>query len=92
MPKITRISKRDIADLGEKGLYILNELGTDLVGKMEGCTGCKACERECPEKALTVSKDKTITVKTKNCLGTACYRCQYACPEKVMDFDSLRLA
>lgn len=91
VPKVTRISERDIADLGEKGLHILHDLGTDLIGKMEGCTGCKACERECPEDALTVAEDKTITVKTKNCLGTACYRCQYACPEKVMQFDTLRL-
>lgn len=91
-PKVTRVSMRDIADLGERGLYILHDLGTDLVGKMEGCTGCKKCEHECPENALTVGKDKTITVKTKNCLGTACYRCQYVCPEKVMQFDSLRLS
>ncbi|NMA64822.1 MAG: methylamine methyltransferase corrinoid protein reductive activase [Clostridiaceae bacterium] len=92
VPKVTRISERDIADLGERGLYILNDLGTDLIGKMEGCTGCKSCERECPEHALIVAKDKTIIVKTKNCLGTACYRCQYVCPEKVMKFDTLRLA
>lgn len=92
VPKITKVSKRDIADLGERGLYILHELGTNLVGTMKGCTGCGTCQRECPENALIVSKDKTITVMTKNCLGTACYRCQYACPEKVMAFDSLRLS
>lgn len=91
-PKITRIAERDIADLGERGLFIMKELGTELVGKMEGCTGCKKCQRECPENALTVTDDKTIVVRTKNCLGTACYRCQYACPEKVMQYDSLKLA
>ncbi|HKM09360.1 MAG TPA: methylamine methyltransferase corrinoid protein reductive activase [Candidatus Methanomethylophilaceae archaeon] len=91
-PKITRMSVRDIADLGERGLYIMHDLGTDLVGYMNGCTGCGTCQRECPEDALIVGDDKLITVKTKNCLGTACYRCQYACPEKVMDFDSLKLS
>ena len=58
---------------------------------MDGCTGCKKCERECPEHALTVTDDKEIVVKTKNCLGTACYRCQFSCPEKVYKYDKLQL-
>jgi methylamine methyltransferase corrinoid protein reductive activase len=92
IPTVHRIVERDIPVFGDKGLKILHDIGTELIGNFEGCTGCKKCEKECPEKALTVSKDKIITVKTKNCLGTACYRCQMKCPEKVYKFDQLRLA
>jgi methylamine methyltransferase corrinoid protein reductive activase len=90
-PKIHRVVERDIPDLGEKGLTILHDIGTELRGRMKGCTGCKKCERECPEKALTVTRDKEIIVKTKDCLGTACYRCQFSCPEKVYRYDDLKL-
>ncbi len=90
-PNVHRMVVRDIPDLGARGLRIVHDIGTNLVGKMDGCTGCKKCENECPEHALTVMPDKTIVVKTKNCLGTACYRCQFICPEKVYKFDTLRL-
>ena len=88
---VHRMVIRDIPDLGTKGLTIVHDIGTKLVGKMPGCTGCKKCEKECPEHALTVGPDKTITVETKHCLGTACYRCQFVCPEKVYKYDTLRL-
>ncbi len=89
---VHRMVQRDIPDLGPRGLRIIHDIGTELVGSMPGCTGCKKCEKECPEHALTVGPDKTITVKTKNCLGTACYRCQFSCPDKVFKYDNLRLA
>ncbi len=84
--------QRDIPDLGERGLTILHDIGTQLRGYMEGCTGCGKCERECPEHALKLQDDKEIVVETKNCLGTACYRCQFSCPSKVYKYDKLRLA
>ena len=90
-PVVHRMVDRDIPDLGERGLYILHDIGTELRGRMEGCTGCGKCEKECPEHALTVTDDREIVIKTKNCLGTACYRCQFNCPEKVYSYDSLRL-
>lgn len=90
-PTIHRMVQRDIPDLGEKGLTIVHDIGTELRGHMQGCTGCKKCERECPEKALTVTDDREIVVKTKNCLGTACLRCQFSCPEKVYEYNTLRL-
>ena len=88
---VHRMVARDIPDLGEKGLTIIHNIGTQLVGKMDGCTGCKKCQAECPEKALTISDDKVITVQTKNCLGTACYRCQMSCPAKVYQYNKLQL-
>ncbi len=91
-PKVHRMVQRDIPDLGEKGLTILHDIGTELTGYMDGCTGCGKCQQECPEKALTVMDDKKIVVKTKNCLGTACYRCQFSCPHKVYKYDNLKLS
>lgn len=88
---VHRIATRDIQDLGENGLTIIHNIGTQLVGKMEGCTGCGVCVRECPEHALSISKDRTLTVQTKNCLGTACYRCQLSCPQKVYKYANLKL-
>ncbi|MBO5519893.1 MAG: methylamine methyltransferase corrinoid protein reductive activase [Candidatus Methanomethylophilus sp.] len=88
---VHRVVTRDIQDLGEKGLTIVHDIGTELVGKMEGCTGCGKCVKECPEHTLSISEDKTITVKTKNCLGTACYRCQMSCPSKVYKYADLKL-
>jgi Uncharacterized metal-binding protein len=91
-PEVFRMVARDIPDLGARGLRIINDIGTELTGKMNGCTGCKLCEKECPEHALTVKDDKTIVVKTKNCLGTACYRCQFSCKDKVFKYNELKLA
>jgi len=91
IPNVHRIVQRDIPVLGDMGLKIIRNIGTELVGNFKGCTGCKKCEKECPENALTVSKDKTIRVKTKDCLGTACYRCEMHCPEKVYKYAELKL-
>ena len=91
VPKVVRVVQRDIPDLGEKGLTILHDIGTELRGHMDGCIGCKKCEKECPQKALTVAEGNEIVVKTKDCLGTACYRCQFVCPKKVYKYDDLRL-
>ncbi len=90
-PTVNRVVVRDIPDLGEKGLKILHEIGTELVGNFDGCTGCKRCEKECPENALSVDENKKITIQTKNCLGTACLRCQFQCPEKVYKYKELKL-
>ncbi len=90
-PTIHRMVQRDIPDLGDRGLYILHDIGTELRGYMDGCIGCKKCEQECPEHALKVMDDNEIVVKTKNCLGTACYRCQFSCPKKVYKYDTLKL-
>jgi methylamine methyltransferase corrinoid protein reductive activase len=90
-PEVFRVVSRDIPDLGARGLRIIHDIGTELKGYMPECSGCKKCEKECPEKALTVTKDKQIVVKTKNCLGTACYRCQFSCTEKVFKYDLLKL-
>jgi len=91
-PEVHRIAERDIPVLGDKGLTIIRDIGMELTGKFDGCVGCKACAKECPESALTVDDDRTMRVKTKKCLGTSCYRCQFACPKKVYRYEQLRLS
>ncbi len=88
---VHKMVSRDIPDLGERGLTIIHDIGTELVGKFDGCTKCGKCVKECPEKALSMREDGTFVVKTKNCLGTACYRCEMNCPQKVYKYNTLQL-
>ena len=91
VPTVHRIVERDIPVLGEYGLTILDDIGTELVGKFDGCTKCGYCVDECPEKALSQDEDGTMRVSTKRCLGTACYRCQMHCLEGVYKYDQLKM-
>ena len=90
-PTVHRIVERDIPVYGDYGLTILDDIGTELKGRFEGCTKCGKCVRECPEHALSMSEDGTFMVKTKDCLGTACLRCQMQCPQKVYKYDLLMM-
>lgn len=90
-PTVHRIVERDIPDLGEYGLIMLDDIGTRLEGSFDGCTGCGRCVKECPENALTMTSKGHFSVETKKCLGTACYRCQLHCPEKVYKYDQLKM-
>jgi Uncharacterized metal-binding protein len=93
--KSVRTVKSDIPDMGS-GLYTLQNVGMKMYGRFEGCTGCKKCEKGCPEKALTVSKLEQkkfqICVRSDLCLGTACKACEMNCPEKVYSFTGLQVS
>ena len=93
--KSVRTVKSDIPDMGS-GLYTLQNVGMKMYGRFEGCTGCKKCEKGCPEKALTVSKAEAkrfrICVRSDLCLGTACKACEMNCPEKVYSFTGLQVS
>ena len=91
-PNVHRIAARDIPDYGTYGLTIMDDIGTELTGRFDGCTKCGRCVKECPEQALSMDKDGTFRVQTKKCLGTACYRCQMQCPQGVYKYDALRMA
>ena len=88
--EVHKLVERDIPILGRKGLKILRDIGTTMEGSFEGCTACQACVKECPECALTVSKEKNVRVATDLCNGTACMRCERICPEKVFIFKKLK--
>ena len=93
--KAVRLVKSDIPDMGS-GLQTLETVGMKMYGNFEGCTGCKKCEKGCPEKALTVSKLEQkkfqICVRSDLCLGTACKACEMNCPEKVYSFTGLQVS
>ncbi|MCL2712572.1 MAG: methylamine methyltransferase corrinoid protein reductive activase [Methanomassiliicoccaceae archaeon] len=91
--KAVRMVKSDIPEIG-KGLFALEEVGMKMYGVFDGCNGCRKCEKECPEKALTVEKLKgypTITVRSDLCLGTACKACEMNCPFKAYKFTELEV-
>ncbi len=95
-PKETiRIVSSDIPILGDRGLKVLDQVGVYLIGNFDGCTGCKSCEKRCPERALKVQEqgkgDYRIQVETELCLGTACKNCESACPVKCYDFSQLKV-
>jgi len=78
----------------KKGLKILRDIGLTITGCFDGCIGCRKCEEECPENALTISEsgsDYIVTVRSDLCNGTACLRCDRICPEKVFMFKDLRI-
>ncbi|MCP8316217.1 MAG: 4Fe-4S dicluster domain-containing protein, partial [archaeon] len=86
------IFKRDIPDLGEKGLKIVRDIGVLLVGEFPGCNACRSCEEECPEGAIRVEEkdgEGKIFVRSELCLGIACLRCERICPQKVFRFKEL---
>ncbi|MCQ2056236.1 MAG: methylamine methyltransferase corrinoid protein reductive activase [archaeon] len=94
-PKLCRrIYKSDIPDVGT-GLYTLEKVGMIMKGVFDGCTGCRKCQRECPESALTVrdleNGSHEINVRSDLCLGTACQACEFHCSEKVYKFTDLQV-
>ncbi len=93
MPEVIRKVASDIPVIGEYGLKTLKDVGVHLLGNFDGCIGCRKCERECPERAITITEpsedDFLIRVASDRCLGTACKHCEMTCPEKVYIFHDL---
>ncbi len=93
-PKVCkRLVKSDIPDVGA-GLHTLEKVGMIMKASFEGCTGCKKCERQCPERALKVvmvDGKPQINVRSDLCLGTACQACEFHCTEKVYRFNDLKV-
>jgi methylamine methyltransferase corrinoid protein reductive activase len=95
-PKHTlRMVDRDIPEVGDKGLKALDNVGVYLTGQFDDCNGCRKCEKECPERALTVEevgdKQYRIKIATDLCLGTACKHCERNCPRSAMEFAQLKV-
>lgn len=94
-PKIVkRIVKSDIPEMGA-GLHTLEKVGMIMKASFDGCTSCKRCQRDCPERALsvlTVGGKPQINVRSDLCLGTACQACEMNCSEKVFCFKDLQVS
>jgi ferredoxin len=92
--KSVRTVKSDIPEMGA-GLKTMENVGMKMYGSFKGCTGCRKCEKGCPEKALTLtdkgSKKFEICVRSDLCLGTACKACETNCPERVYHFNELKV-
>lgn len=92
--KVHRIVERDIPVVGDKGLKILRDIGTTIIGQFSGCIGCHKCEEECPEGAIKITDERDgfkITVRSDLCNGTACLRCERICLEKCYIFKEMNV-
>lgn len=83
-PEIHRIFEKDIPELGEYGLKIVN-IGSILHAKIQGCSSCQSCMKNCPEEAITIENGQA-EIRTELCSGMACMRCELYCPEKVFKY------
>lgn len=96
-PEIANVEKLAVRDLPdtEKFKVRIVRSGTVLTGIVEGCSGCMACEKECPEKALSIEPDGISAyrarIESDRCAGTACRRCERVCPRKALHTDRLSL-
>ena len=91
---VRRKVKSDIPEVGD-GLKTLDPVGMIMKARFKGCTGCRSCQRKCPEGALTVLGEKgnfEVNVRSDLCLGTSCQACEFNCPEKVYVFKDLQVS
>ncbi|NLI80596.1 MAG: methylamine methyltransferase corrinoid protein reductive activase [Deltaproteobacteria bacterium] len=91
-PQVIKTVQRDIPDLGEMGLEIIQDIGERKTMVFEGCTGDAECVLECPEKALKMKRRGeryAITINLALCNGVACRRCERVCKEKAFDLIAL---
>lgn len=91
---VEKLAVRDLPDTEKCKVRIVRS-GTVLTGIVEGCSGCRACEKECPEKALSIEPDGISAyrarIESDRCAGTACRRCERVCPRKALHTDRLSL-
>ncbi len=91
-PEVIKVVQRDIPILGDKGLKVLRDIGIQIRGSFQDCTGCEACKDECPERAIQVEENNgryLINISSDLCSGTACMRCERICPQKVFKLKDL---
>jgi len=94
-PEVIRKSLTDLPDTEGMKIKILENAGTILTGKIDGCTECGSCVEECPEDAITiVSEGGTVfgRIESDRCAGTACRRCERICPNSVLAITPFTIA
>ena len=90
--KIDRQVERDIPELGEEGLEVLERVGTYLTMVIEECEGCHKCVKVCPTGALRMEEHGTVKIRTDLCDGANCQRCLHACPDDRFKWENLTVA
>lgn len=90
--KIDRQVERDIPELGEEGLHVLEKVGTYLTMVIEDCSLCRKCVKVCPTGALKLDESGAVRIRTDLCDGANCQRCIHACPEDRFKWENLIVA
>ena len=90
--KIERRVERDIPEIGEEGLEVLEKIGTYLTASVEGKTSCRKCVMICPNGALRMDENGIIKIRTDLCDGANCQRCQHVCPDERFNWAELTVA
>ncbi len=90
--KIDRQVEKDIPELGEEGLEVLEKVGTYLTMVIENCTGCRECVKVCPTGALRIDDKGNVRIRTDLCDGANCQRCLHACPDERFKWENLTVA
>lgn len=90
--EIDRQVERDIPELGEEGLQVLEKVGTYLTMVIEDCEGCHKCVKVCPNGALRVEGEGAVRIRTDLCDGANCQRCLHACPEDRFKWENLTVS
>lgn len=90
--KIDRQVEKDIPELGEEGLVVLEKVGTYLTAAVEGNKGCRKCVTICPNGALRMDENGVIKIRTDLCDGANCQRCQHVCPDGRFNWEELTVA
>ncbi len=88
--EIDRQVERDIPDIGEEGLEVLEKVGTYLTMVIEDCEDCHKCVKVCPTGALRVNNG-TVKIRTDLCDGANCQRCLHACPDDRFKWEYLKV-
>jgi methylamine methyltransferase corrinoid protein reductive activase len=87
--KIDRQVERDIPDLGDEGLEVLEKVGTYLTMSIDDYSGCHNCVKVCPTGALRMDKNGTVKIRTDLCDGANCQRCLHVCPDNMFNWENL---
>ncbi|WP_292380451.1 methylamine methyltransferase corrinoid protein reductive activase [Methanosarcina sp. UBA289] len=90
--KIDRQVERDIPELGEEGLEVLERVGTYLTMIIKECEGCHKCVKVCPNGALRMEENGAVKIRTDLCDGANCQRCLHACPDDRFKWENLTVS
>jgi len=93
-PNVERRVVRDIDDVGEGGIKMVERIGVHLEAPAKGCIFCHKCEKSCPENAITIRKsepDNYIVIDSQRCLGSSCKRCITNCPKSAVNHTILKV-